>query len=111
MMKDKQSFLLPVALAGSCAAGAVTAVLVARREIAKLRAKGRPAAAAPLPKAPEPQLSDEIVSVLAATVAAFLGKTARIRAIRMLPVTAHSPWAQQGRVYVQGSHNLAALQR
>lgn len=72
-------------------------------------------AAAPAPAAvtPEPppsgQLDDEILAVLSATVAAFLGKTARIRRARLLgPLQPSNAWAQQGRVYVQASHNLGA---
>jgi hypothetical protein len=45
-------------------------------------------------------------------VAAFLGKKARIRRARLVsPMTHSSAWAQQGRVYVQASHNLGAMQR
>jgi methylmalonyl-CoA carboxyltransferase large subunit len=58
------------------------------------------------------QLDEEILMVLTATVAAFMGKTARIRHARLIGTGAYaSPWVQQGRVYVQGSHNLGALQR
>jgi len=46
-------------------------------------------------------LSEEIVLVLGAAVAAFLGKKAPIRQIRLLRTGA---WAQQGRVTVQASH-------
>ena len=60
-----------------------------------------PAAAAPLP-APEP-LSEETVLLIAAAIAAFLGKRARIRQIRLVGST---PWAQQGRVSIQASHHL-----
>ena len=51
-------------------------------------------------------LSEEIVLVIAAAVAAFLGKKAPIRQIRLLGSTA---WAQQGRVTIQASHTLEAL--
>jgi hypothetical protein len=40
-------------------------------------------------------------------VAAFLGKKARVRSARLIrPVVSTSAWAQQGRVFVQASHNL-----
>jgi len=46
-------------------------------------------------------LSEEIILVLGAAVAAYLGKRAPIRQIRLLGSTA---WAQQGRVTIQASH-------
>ena len=58
------------------------------------------AAAAP----PEPEeISDEILLALSAAVAAYLGKRAHIRTVRLLSSTA---WAQQGRVNIQASHRL-----
>ncbi|APW60577.1 hypothetical protein [Paludisphaera borealis] len=48
-------------------------------------------------------LSDELVLILGAAVAAFLGKKAHIRRIQVLGSTA---WAQQGRVTIQASHAL-----
>jgi methylmalonyl-CoA carboxyltransferase large subunit len=59
----------------------------------------RPAAPAP----PAEGISEEIVLVIAAAVAAFLGKKAPIRQIRLLGSAA---WAQQGRVTIQASHSL-----
>jgi methylmalonyl-CoA carboxyltransferase large subunit len=64
-------------------------------------APARPAAPAP----PVEGLSEEIVLVIAAAVAAFLGKKAPIRQIRLLGSAA---WAQQGRVTIQASHTLEA---
>ncbi|HKB39566.1 MAG TPA: hypothetical protein VKD72_24225 [Gemmataceae bacterium] len=60
------------------------------------------------PGAPPPAaegLSEEIVLIISAAVAAFLGKKAPIRQIRLLGSTA---WAQQGRVTIQASHTLEA---
>jgi methylmalonyl-CoA carboxyltransferase 12S subunit len=48
-------------------------------------------------------IPDETVSVIAAAVAAFLGKRASIRQIRLVPSRA---WAQEGRVTIQASHRL-----
>src|SRR5262245_5519514 len=68
------------------------------------------AAAAPAPPAaPEPApvgegLSEELVLVIGAAIAAFLGKKAHIRQIRLLGSAA---WAQQGRATIQASHALA----
>ena len=66
---------------------------------------GAPLAAAPAPvPAPEPEeISDEIMLALSAAVAAYLGKRAHIRTVRLLSSTA---WAQQGRVNIQASHRL-----
>jgi methylmalonyl-CoA carboxyltransferase large subunit len=61
-------------------------------------APARPTAAAPSAEG----ISEEIVLVIAAAVAAFLGKKAPIRQIRLLGSAA---WAQQGRVIIQASHN------
>jgi len=73
----------------------------------------QPAAAAPPAgptsqpsPAPQPQpepLTEETVLAIAAAIAAFLGKRARIRQIRLVGST---PWAQQGRVSIQASHHL-----
>ncbi|HYG99790.1 MAG TPA: hypothetical protein VD837_11715 [Terriglobales bacterium] len=65
-------------------------------------------AAQPVKPAADEGVAPEILAVIAAAVTHFLGKTARIRSARMVqqPVGT-SPWAQQGRVYIQASHNLA----
>jgi methylmalonyl-CoA carboxyltransferase large subunit len=56
------------------------------------------------PVAPEAEgLSEELVLVISAAVAAFLGKKAHIRQIRLLGSAA---WAQQGRATIQASHAL-----
>ena len=56
------------------------------------------------PVAPEAEgLSEELVLVISAAVAAFLGKKAHIRQIRLLGSAA---WAQQGRTTIQASHAL-----
>jgi methylmalonyl-CoA carboxyltransferase large subunit len=41
--------------------------------------------------------------VIGAAVAAFLGKKAHVRQVRLL---GSHPWAQQGRVTIQASHQL-----
>jgi methylmalonyl-CoA carboxyltransferase 12S subunit len=59
----------------------------------------------PAPPAPETEdLSDELIVVISAAITAFLGKRPHIRQIRLLGAAA---WAQQGRVTIQASHNLA----
>lgn len=63
-----------------------------------------PAAAPPPEKKEEPPLTEELLVVLGAAVAAYLGKKAPIRQIRLLSSGA---WAQQGRVTIQASHHLS----
>ncbi|HET8548110.1 MAG TPA: hypothetical protein VFL57_08910 [Bryobacteraceae bacterium] len=63
--------------------------------------------AAPAPAAPPvEEISTEILAVLSAAVCAYLGKPARIRRVRRVQ-SGFNPWAQQGRVYVMGSHALS----
>src|SRR5262249_43026039 len=87
-----------------------------RREVARLServaaletgAPGKVPAAAPVLPAPaQPEgVSEELVLVISAAVAAFLGKKPHIRQIRLVGTTA---WAQQGRVTIQASHALSA---
>ena len=53
-------------------------------------------------------VAPEMLVVIAAAVTAFLGKKVRIRSAKMLqsPYEIVNPWSQQGRVFVQASHNL-----
>jgi hypothetical protein len=105
--------VLPAAIIGGSAAGALAAFFLVRWEVGRLRPKTRlevieeddaPAAAAAPAVAEE--ISPEVLSVISAVVAAYFGKSARVTAVR--PVrAAPSPWVQQGRVSVQGSHHLA----
>jgi methylmalonyl-CoA carboxyltransferase large subunit len=60
----------------------------------------------PLPSVAPPaagEVSDEIMLVIAAAVAAFCGERAHLRQVRL--ISSHA-WAQQGRVSVQASHRL-----
>jgi methylmalonyl-CoA carboxyltransferase large subunit len=91
-----------------------------RQEVARLgervaaleKANGQTSAAAtlapvptsaPVPASAGEGLSEELVLVIGAAIAAFLGKKAHIRQIRLLGSAA---WAQQGRVTIQASHAL-----
>jgi methylmalonyl-CoA carboxyltransferase large subunit len=47
------------------------------------------------------RLSEEILFVIAAAVAAFLGKTPHIRQVRLFGTNS---WSQQGRATIQASH-------
>jgi len=49
-------------------------------------------------------LSDELILVIGAAIAAFVGKKAHIRQIHLIGSAA---WAQQGRVTIQASHELS----
>ena len=49
-------------------------------------------------------LSEELLLVISAAIAAFVGKKAHIRQIRLIGSAA---WAQQGRVTIQASHALS----
>lgn len=66
--------------------------------------------AAPVPVAPkkeDEEIAPEVLMVIAAAVAAFMGKKARIRRVRRSATPGMNPWAQQGRVSIQASHNVA----
>ena len=68
----------------------------------KTAAAQTPAFASP----PEPvveETSEEILMVISAAVAAFLGERAHVKQVRLIRSPA---WAQQGRVTIQASHQL-----
>jgi methylmalonyl-CoA carboxyltransferase large subunit len=74
--------------------------------VAKAEATAPAAKAAVQQKAEE--VTPEMLVVIAAAVTAFMGKKVRIRSAKMLqsPYEIVNPWSQQGRVFVQASHNL-----
>ena len=81
---------------------------LARLEAERVPSPPMAAAKAPAPavipeiEQPEP-IPEEILLVISAAVAAFLGERVPIRQVRLIS----SPgWALQGRVVIQGSHNL-----
>jgi methylmalonyl-CoA carboxyltransferase large subunit len=69
--------------------------------VAALEGAARPTA--PAPAAPADGLSEELVLVISAAIAAYLGKKPHIRQIRLLGTAG---WAQQGRLTIQASHAL-----
>jgi methylmalonyl-CoA carboxyltransferase large subunit len=81
-----------------------------RQELARLsnRVAALEAAAEKHPAAVVPAentgIGEELIAVIGAAIAAFLGKKARIRQIRLVGTTS---WAQQGRVTIQASHGLS----
>ncbi len=119
--------LLPLGIFAGWMAGSAMSRRMIQTEVARLESliearNGKPAlapvpvvAAAPAPaiKPPEPEKTEEITSetimVLTAAVAAFLGKRARIRSARLVRAAPSFAWAQQGRVFVQASHNLGVV--
>lgn len=52
------------------------------------------------------EVTGEIKAVIAAAAIAALGEKAAVRSVRSVPGA--SPWSQQGRAMVQGSHNARA---
>jgi hypothetical protein len=57
----------------------------------------------------EPQgIAPEILVVIAAAVTAYLGSNARVRSVSTMQpaIGAACAWSQQGRVFVQSSHNI-----
>jgi hypothetical protein len=60
----------------------------------------------------EGRISAEILAVIAAAAAAFVGQRIRIRGIEQLHSKGGqvSRWSRQGRVLVQSSHNLPVKQ-
>jgi len=56
------------------------------------------------PAAPvEPEMSEEVLLAISAAVAAFLGKRAHVRQVRLVSSMA---WAQHGRASIQASHGI-----
>lgn len=60
--------------------------------------------ASPASPAPREEVTEEVMLVISATVAAFLGERAHVKQVRLL---ASEAWAQQGRVSVMASHRWA----
>ncbi len=67
-----------------------------------LSSRGREVAGEEVEAAP---ITEELLAVISAAVAAFLGKKAPIRQIRLIGTTT---WAQLGRATIQASHALSA---
>lgn len=115
--------LLPIGIFAGWVAGAAMSRRLVRREVARLESliesqHGKPApatAVATPPEAARPkpekveEVAPETIMILSAAVAAFLGKRARIRSARLVRAAPSSAWAQQGRVFVQASHNLGVV--
>lgn len=70
----------------------------------RLGASASTAAPAPQPELPE-EITPATIAVLAAAITTYLGKKVRVRSARRI-YPGGNPWAQQGRAFVQASHNL-----
>jgi len=62
--------------------------------------------AAPAETIEEPAVTPEVVMLISAAIAAYLGKHARVKSIRRIGPQGFNPWSQQGRVTIQASHNV-----
>jgi methylmalonyl-CoA carboxyltransferase large subunit len=90
-------------------------LLSLRRLMHESSAAAEPAPAVAPPPEPaklapaEEAISPELVLVITAAVTAYLGKKVRIRSAKRLqtPYEIVNPWSQQGRVFIQASHNIA----
>ena|SRR5215472_10623603 len=112
--------LVPLSVVAGMIAGSIAARRAVRQELDSLRASlpdrdgnatpPTAPAAAVVPAEPE-EITPEILVVLTAAVAAFLGKKARIRRASLASRGSGNSWAQQGRVFVQASHNLPVQHR
>jgi hypothetical protein len=115
--------LLPLGIFAGWVAGAAMSRRMVRQEVARLAAlmesrNGKslhpttvaaPPAPKPAAQMPAEEIAPETILILSAAVAAFLGKRARIRSARQVHVPPSNVWAQQGRVFVQASHNLGLV--
>lgn len=75
-------------------------------ETTDMAAPVEPAVASPAPDTGD-EITPERMAVIAAVVTAFLGRKVRIHQARLVNPEVVSPWAQQGRVFVQASHALS----
>ena len=82
-----------------------------RREVVqlgdRLAALESPGSPPPAPKKPSPPpaaiISEELIGVISAAIAAYLGVLPHIRQISLV---GGASWAQQGRVTIQASHTF-----
>lgn len=73
------------------------------KSLVQAQVKPAPKAAPAKPKVEG--VSEDEVYLIAAVIAAYFGQRARIRSIRYVPPEVDG-WRLQGRVLIQGSHNL-----
>ncbi len=56
---------------------------------------------------PEPEITPDLLIIMSAAIAAYLGKNVRIRRARFISDQGPSTWSQQGRVSIQSSHTFS----
>ncbi|NTV01996.1 MAG: hypothetical protein HGB04_04325 [Chlorobiaceae bacterium] len=56
---------------------------------------------------PENEITPELLMIMSAAIAAYLGKNVRIRRARFISEQGPSSWSQQGRVSIQSSHAIS----
>ena len=90
------------------AESSTTVAMAAATSAAPAKIDQAAAATAAVPAETHEAVTPEMLVVIAAAVTTFLGKKVRIRSAKMLqsPYEIVNPWSQQGRVFVQASHNL-----
>lgn len=55
----------------------------------------------------ETEITPELLMIISAAIAAYLGKNVRIRRARFISDLGPSSWSQQGRVSIQTSHTFS----
>ncbi len=55
----------------------------------------------------ESEITPELLIVMSAAIAAYLGKNVRIRRARFINDQGQSAWSQLGRVSIQSSHTFS----
>ncbi len=55
----------------------------------------------------EPEITPELLMIMSAAIAAYLGKNVRIRRARFIIDQGPSSWSQLGRVSIQSSHTFS----
>ena len=98
----------PAVKADPASARAMAVAAAAASVVAPVPTPKPQATAAKTAPAQQEGISPEIMAVISAAVTHFFGLRARIRHAHVIQrPTGVSPWAQQGRVFIQASHNLA----
>jgi methylmalonyl-CoA carboxyltransferase 12S subunit len=64
-------------------------------------------ASMPEPINSEPEITPEVLVIMSAAIAAYLGKNVRIRRARFISNQGASSWSQVGRVSIQSSHTFS----
>ncbi|MBV5328165.1 MAG: hypothetical protein JZU65_11100 [Chlorobium sp.] len=55
----------------------------------------------------EPEITPELLIIMSASIAAYLGKNVRVCKARFISDQGQSSWSQQGRVSIQSSHTFS----